>query len=347
MIVLLFVGREKSIRALEEVMKADKFILLATQKNATDERPGHGTVHRTLRGCLPPGSRSRRQLPNRTVKVLVEGMARAAIRGYTRTEDYYEAEAELVADENADAVEIEALARSVVSEFEGYVKLNKKVSAEVVAAVTQIDDYSKLADTVASHLAVKIADKQTVLETVSVAQRLEQCLALMESEISVLQVEKRIRTRVKRQMEKTQREYYLNEQMKAIQKELGDEDEERTTSPSSRSASRIPSSRRRRATKRLPKSRSCGRCHRCRPKRQSCAITSIGFCRSPVGLASQGQEGSRILALGSARCRSLRPRQGQRNASSNISPCRAAPNKLTGPDSRRRRTSWCRQDIAG
>jgi ATP-dependent Lon protease len=158
------------------------------------------------------------------VKVLVEGTARAVIRGYGRTEDYYEAEAELVADENADAVEIEALSRSVVSEFEGYVKLNKKVSAEVVASVTQIDDYSKLADTVAAHLAVKIADKQTVLETVSVAQRLEKCLALMESEISVLQVEKRIRTRVKRQMEKTQREYYLNEQMKAIQKELGDED---------------------------------------------------------------------------------------------------------------------------
>jgi ATP-dependent Lon protease len=164
------------------------------------------------------------KLPDGTVKVLVEGTARAVIRGYGRTEDYYEAEAELVADENADAVEIEALSRSVVSEFEGYVKLNKKVSAEVVASVTQIDDYSKLADTVAAHLAVKIADKQTVLETVSVAQRLEKCLALMESEISVLQVEKRIRTRVKRQMEKTQREYYLNEQMKAIQKELGDED---------------------------------------------------------------------------------------------------------------------------
>jgi ATP-dependent Lon protease len=221
MIVPLFVGREKSIRALEEVMKSDKFILLATQKNATDDDPTTDAIYTagTLASVL-----QLLKLPDGTVKVLVEGNARAQIRGYARTEDFYEAEAELVVDENADAVEVEALARSVVSEFEGYVKLNKKVSAEVVAAVTQIDDYSKLADTVASHLAVKIADKQAVLETVSVAQRLEKCLALMESEISVLQVEKRIRTRVKRQMEKTQREYYLNEQMKAIQKELGDED---------------------------------------------------------------------------------------------------------------------------
>jgi ATP-dependent Lon protease len=221
MIVPLFVGREKSIRALEEVMKADKFILLATQKNATDDDPTTDAIYTsgTLASVL-----QLLKLPDGTVKVLVEGTARAVIRGYGRTEDFYEAEAELVADEHADAVEVEALARSVISEFEGYVKLNKKVSAEVVAAVTQIDDYSKLADTIAAHLAVKIADKQAVLETVSIAQRLEKCLALMESEISVLQVEKRIRTRVKRQMEKTQREYYLNEQMKAIQKELGDED---------------------------------------------------------------------------------------------------------------------------
>ena len=125
---------------------------------------------------------------------------------------------------SANKIEAEALARSVVSEFESYVKLNKKVSPEVVAAVGQIDDYSKLADTIASHLAVKITDKQDVLEITEVAKRLEKVLGFMESEISVLQVEKRIRSRVKRQMEKTQREYYLNEQMKAIQKELGDED---------------------------------------------------------------------------------------------------------------------------
>ena len=130
----------------------------------------------------------------------------------------------MIADEALDKVEAEALSRSVVSEFESYVKLNKKISPEIVAAVGQITDYGKLADTIASHLAVKLADKQAILEINSVAKRFEKCLALMESEISVLQVEKRIRTRVKRQMEKTQREYYLNEQMKAIQKELGDED---------------------------------------------------------------------------------------------------------------------------
>ena len=221
MIVPLFVGREKSIRALEEVMRADRFILLATQKNAADDDPAADAIFTT--GTIASVLQLLK-LPDGTVKVLVEGAARAEVRGYTRTEEYHEADAEVLADANDDKVEVEALARSVVSEFENYVKLNKKVSPEVVAAVTQIEDYSKLADTVASHLAVKITDKQTVLETPSVSQRLEKCLALMESEISVLQVEKRIRTRVKRQMEKTQREYYLNEQMKAIQKELGDED---------------------------------------------------------------------------------------------------------------------------
>ena len=221
MIVPLFVGREKSIRALEEVMKADKFILLATQQNASDDDPATDTIYKT--GTLASVLQLLK-LPDGTVKVLVEGATRASVKRYTRTDDFYEADAEVIADEIADQVEVEALGRSVISEFEGYVKLNKKVSPEVVAAVTQIDDFAKLADTVASHLAIKITDKQQILETTSVAKRLEKCLALMESEISVLQVEKRIRTRVKRQMEKTQREYYLNEQMKAIQKELGDED---------------------------------------------------------------------------------------------------------------------------
>ncbi|WP_026596055.1 endopeptidase La [Methyloferula stellata] len=221
MIVPLFVGREKSIRALEEVMKADKLILLATQINAADDDPATDAIFKT--GTLASVLQLLK-LPDGTVKVLVEGQVRAKVHTYTRTDDFYEADAEALAEEAVDKVEVEALARSVVSEFEGYVKLNKKVSPEVVAAVTQIDDYAKLADTVASHLAVKITDKQAVLETTSVAKRLEKCLSLMESEISVLQVEKRIRTRVKRQMEKTQREYYLNEQMKAIQKELGDED---------------------------------------------------------------------------------------------------------------------------
>jgi ATP-dependent Lon protease len=222
MIVPLFVGREKSIRALEEVVKADRHILLATQMNATDDDPATDAIYDvgTLASVL-----QLLKLPDGTVKVLVEGASRAKIRDYSRTDEFYEAEAEALSDAQGDLVEAEALARSVVSEFENYVKLNKKVSPEVVSAVTQIEDPSKLADTIASHLAVKIADKQEILAIPTVAQRLEKVLGLMESEISVLQVEKRIRTRVKRQMEKTQREYYLNEQMKAIQKELGDSED--------------------------------------------------------------------------------------------------------------------------
>lgn len=224
MIVPLFVGREKSIRALEEVVKTDGLILLATQKNAGDDDPATkdiyeiGTLARVLQLL---------KLPDSTVKVLVEGVGRAKATAYLADDAFYQAEAVALAEEEGKKVEIEALGRSVVSEFESYVKLNKKISPEIVAAVSQIDEPSKLADTVASHLAVKIADRQAVLEIVNVAHRLEKVLSLMESEMSVLQVEKRIRSRVKRQMEKTQREYYLNEQMKAIQKELGDGEEGR------------------------------------------------------------------------------------------------------------------------
>src|SRR5215216_1971389 len=221
MIVPLFVGREKSVKALEEVIRSDTFILLATQKNAADDDPTTDAIYEigTLASVL-----QLLKLPDGTVKVLVEGAERAKINRYTDRVEYYEADASTLADAPSEQVEAEALARSVVNEFESYVKLNKKVSPEVIGVVQQIDDYAKLADTVASHLAVKISDKQTILETPRVAERLEKVLGLMESEIAVLQVEKRIRTRVKRQMEKTQREYYLNEQMKAIQKELGDEE---------------------------------------------------------------------------------------------------------------------------
>ena len=224
MIVPLFVGREKSIRALEEVMGADKQILLATQINAGDDDPETddiydvGTVANVLQLL---------KLPDGTVKVLVEGKARAKITGFAEKAEFYAAHADELPEPEEDAVEIEALSRSVVSEFENYVKLNKKISPEVVGAASQIDDYSKLADTVASHLSIKIPEKQEMLATVSVKERLERALGFMEGEISVLQVEKRIRSRVKRQMEKTQREYYLNEQMKAIQKELGDGEEGR------------------------------------------------------------------------------------------------------------------------
>ena len=202
-------------------MRTDKPILLATQKNAADDDPAPDAIFDvgTLASVL-----QLLKLPDGTVKVLVEGSARAEVTQYIPGETFFQAEAKAVADEPIDKIEAEALSRSVVSEFESYVKLNKKISPEVVSAVGQIDDYGKLADTIASHLAIKLSDKQTILEMRSIAKRFEKCLSLMESEISVLQVEKRIRTRVKRQMEKTQREYYLNEQMKAIQKELGDEE---------------------------------------------------------------------------------------------------------------------------
>ncbi|MEQ1710131.1 MAG: endopeptidase La [Hyphomicrobium sp.] len=222
MIVPLFVGREKSINALEEVMRTDKQILLAAQKNAGDDDPATDAIFQvgTLASVL-----QLLKLPDGTVKVLVEGTARAKIARYTDNPDYFEAEVERITEATGSKDEIEALARSTVSQFENYVKLNKKISPEVLGTITQIEDYSKLADTIASHLAVKISDKQDVLEITTISERLERVFTLMESEISVLQVEKKIRSRVKRQMEKTQREYYLNEQMKAIQKELGDNDE--------------------------------------------------------------------------------------------------------------------------
>ena len=219
MIVPLFVGREKSIKALEEVMGAEKQILLATQMNAADDDPEPDAIYDvgTLANVL-----QLLKLPDGTVKVLVEGTSRAKITSFTARDDFHEANAVVLAEPEEEEVEIEALARSVVSDFENYVKLNKKISPEVVGAASQIDDYSKLADTVASHLAIKIPEKQEMLGTLSVKERLEKAMGFMEAEISVLQVEKRIRSRVKRQMEKTQREYYLNEQMKAIQKELGE-----------------------------------------------------------------------------------------------------------------------------
>jgi len=222
MIVPLFVGREKSVKALEEVMRDDKHILVVTQKNAQDDDPSPDQIYAT--GTIASVLQLLK-LPDGTVKVLVEGLNRATIDRYLQTQDYFEAEASVLEEPAGDAVEIEALARSAQSEFENYVKLNKKISAEVVAAVGQIDNHSKLADTIASHLVIKINEKEDLLGTVSVAERLQKILGLMEGEIGVLQVEKRIRGRVKRQMEKTQREYYLNEQMKAIQRELGDGEE--------------------------------------------------------------------------------------------------------------------------
>lgn len=219
MIVPLFVGREKSVRALESVMKEDKQILLVAQKNAAQDDPAADDIYRvgtvsTILQLL--------KLPDGTVKVLVEGLRRARITDFKATEDFFEVVAEPIEDRGDEAKEVEALGRTVVAQFEQYIKLNKKIAPEVLVSVNQIESPSKLADTVASHLGLKISDRQELLELDSTAERLERVFNHMESEIGVLQVEKKIRNRVKRQMEKTQREYYLNEQLKAIQKELGE-----------------------------------------------------------------------------------------------------------------------------
>ena len=222
MIVPLFVGREKSIKALEDVMNDDKQILLTTQKDAANDDPGKEDVYQigTIGTVL-----QLLKLPDGTVKVLVEGAFRAKISNFTDNETFFEAYAEKIEETEGDQKEQTALGRAVVTQFEQYIKLNKKIPPEVLTSVKQIEDPAKLADTVASHLAVKISEKQDLLELESILERLEKIYGHMEGEIGVLQVEKRIRNRVKRQMEKTQREYYLNEQMKAIQKELGESED--------------------------------------------------------------------------------------------------------------------------
>ncbi|WP_395710806.1 endopeptidase La [Reyranella sp.] len=224
MIVPLFVGREKSVKALEEVMKDDKQILLIAQKNASQDDPGPNDIYDigTLGTVL-----QLLKLPDDTVKVLVEGGRRVKIVGYTGKAEFFEANAVDMEEVAGEQAELQAAARTVVSEFENYVKLNKKVPPEVVVSINKIEEPAKLADTISAHLALKVAEKQQLLELDSVSKRLERILGLMEGEIGVLQVEKKIRNRVKRQMEKTQREYYLNEQMKAIQKELGETEDGR------------------------------------------------------------------------------------------------------------------------
>ena len=224
MVIPLFVGRKKSIEALEKAMEAAKKIMLVAQKSASDDDPGTEDIHRlgTVASIL-----QLLKLPDGTVKVLVEGEHRAAIQEFTETESYFAARIEDAADvlDDDDDKETEALMRSVLSEFDQYVKLNMKIPPEILTSVSGIEQPGRLADTIAAHLSLKIDEKQRILEMQSIRERLEHILSVMESEIDLLQVEKRIRGRVKRQMEKSQREYYLNEQMKAIQKELGDMDE--------------------------------------------------------------------------------------------------------------------------
>jgi len=222
MVVPLFVGRQKSIAALEEAMLHDKSVLLCAQKKAKTNEPAPedifavgtmGTIIQLLR------------LPDGTVKVLVEGKQRARVKRFLDSEKFLLVEAEDIEETSEKTVELEALMRSVQSTFEAYVKLNKRIPPEMLTSVSSIDDPARLADTIVAHLSLKLFDKQSILETEEPAKRLEKLYELMQSEIEILQVEKKIRTRVKKQMEKTQKEYYLNEQMQAIQKELGERDE--------------------------------------------------------------------------------------------------------------------------
>ncbi len=224
MIVPLFVGRTKSVKALEAVMKDDRQILLASQRDAAEDEPGEDDIYRigSLANVL-----QLLKLPDGTVKVLVEGRSRAEITGFVPNDEYFEATIQEIAEADADESTVSALARSLVDRFERYAKLNKNVPEEAMANIGEIEDPAKLADTIAGHLGVKLSERQKLLEEPGVAERMEKILALIQGEISVLQVEKKIKSRVKNQMEKTQREYYLNEQMKAIQRELGENEEGR------------------------------------------------------------------------------------------------------------------------
>ena len=224
MVVPLFVGREKSIRALQAGVDSDKNIILATQKDPGIEDPTEDDIYHV--GTIGTVLQLLR-LPDGTVKVLIEGLERVRIDSFVENEEFLEANATLLpeVDKSSD-VELEALVRAVLSQFEEYVKLSKKIPPEVLVAVDQIDDYSKLADTIASHLTLKIADKQELLEGETLKDRFEKILGFMDAEVTLLEVENKIKSRVKKQMEKSQKEYYLNEQMKAIQKELGDGDED-------------------------------------------------------------------------------------------------------------------------
>ncbi|HEX3035043.1 MAG TPA: endopeptidase La [Thermodesulfobacteriota bacterium] len=222
MVAPLFVGREKSIRALEEAMKKDKEILLAAQKDAKTNDPREEDIYKV--GTIGTIVQMLR-LPDGTVKVLVEGKRRAKITRYVPNSGFFLVEADQIPKDENVGVETEALIRTLVTAFEDYVKLNKKIPSEVLVTVSSIDEPSRLGDTIASHLGLKLQDKQEILETINPAERLEKLYEKIQAEVEILQIEKRIRSRVKKQMEKAQKEYYLTEQMRAIQKELGEKDD--------------------------------------------------------------------------------------------------------------------------
>jgi len=222
MVIPLFVGRPKSIKALETSMESGKSILLVAQKTAAQDDPTPEDLYDT--GSVATVLQMLK-LPDGTVKVLVEGNQRAHVLQVTDTGTHLAARAEILPAEGEELVEVEAMRRALLTQFDQYVKLNKKIPPEILTSLSGIDEGGRLADTIVAHLPLKLEQKQEVLEMIGVNKRLEHLLGLLEGELDILQVEKRIRGRVKRQMEKSQREYYLNEQVKAIQKELGDIEE--------------------------------------------------------------------------------------------------------------------------
>ena len=342
MIVPLFVGREKSVRALEEVMNEEKQILLLTQKNAGEDDPSSDGLYRlgTLATVL-----QLLKLPDQTVQGAGRGQDARPREGLLAPHRFLPgADRAGRRIQRGGPQEIEALVRSVKSNFENYIKLNKKVPAETLASVSQIEDAAKLADTVASHLTVKIADRQQLLETMNVVERLERVLALIEGEIGVLQVERKIRSRVKRQMEKTQREYYLNEQLKAIQKELGEGEEGRDELAELEDRikkAKLSKEAREKATAEMKKLRSMS------PMSAEATVVRnyLDWMLSlPWGKKSKIKKDIGARRRGAQR-RPLRSREGQ-GTDPRISRRAAARRQDEGADPVPRRTSGRRQDFA-
>ncbi len=253
MVIPLFVGRPKSIKAMERAMESGSHVLLAAQRSPTQDDPGLDDIYSI--GCLA-SILQMLKLPDGTVKVLVEGTQRARLTDLQDNGDHLVGECSPMQPDEEDGPELEALRRTLLSQFDQFVKLNKKIPAEILNSLVSLEDAGRLADTIAAHLPMKLEQKQEILEVIPVAERLEKLLAQIETELDILQVEKRIRGRVKRQMEKSQREYYLNEQVKAIQKELGEgEDNELDELDKKIKAARMPKEARDKAQSELKKLR--------------------------------------------------------------------------------------------
>ena len=306
MVIPLFVGRPKSIKALEVAMEAGRQIMLVAQKAAGKDEPKPDDMFEV--GCVS-SILQMLKLPDGTVKVLVEGVQRATTHSVTDNGEYFVSEVTPVPPETEAKSEVEALRRAVTQQFDQYVKLNKKIPPEILTSIAGIDDAGRLADTIAAHLPLKLENKQSVLDLVEVDKRLEKLLEQLEHEVDILQVEKRIRGRVKRQMEKSQREYYLNEQVKAIQKELGDGEEGADMEELEKKiiAAKMPKEAQQEGRRRVQEAQAdvadVGR-----GDRRAQLHRHAG--QPAVGEEDQDQAGPRVRRAG-ARRGPLRPRQGQ------------------------------------